>query len=146
MTRELECVVADLKQQARDAEKERDALRAELDALKGQEPFDADDHNRFREAFERALQDGNWPNTRKGHGYRSPRTQMAWGLAFSAVNHLRLYARPIPASVPEGWQMVPIEPTQEMLKAMEEQWMRGASIDMARREYKAMLAAAPEVK
>lgn len=35
-TRELECVIADLKQQARDAEKECDAMRAELDALKVQ--------------------------------------------------------------------------------------------------------------
>lgn len=32
-TRELECVIADLKQQVRDAEKERDALRAENAAL-----------------------------------------------------------------------------------------------------------------
>jgi len=30
-TRELECVIADLKQQVRDAEKERDALRADFE-------------------------------------------------------------------------------------------------------------------
>ena len=30
-TRELECVIADLKQQVRDAEKERDALRAKIE-------------------------------------------------------------------------------------------------------------------
>ena len=32
-TRELECVIADLKQQVRDAEKERDALRAENERM-----------------------------------------------------------------------------------------------------------------
>lgn len=32
-TRELECVIADLKQQVRDAEKERDALRAENERI-----------------------------------------------------------------------------------------------------------------
>ena len=36
--RELECVIADLTAQARAAEQERDALRAELDALKLQKP------------------------------------------------------------------------------------------------------------
>ena len=37
-TRELECVIADLKQQVRDAEKERDALRAEIEAMERQAP------------------------------------------------------------------------------------------------------------
>lgn len=57
-----------------------------------------------------------------------------------------LYAHPAPA-VPAGWQLVPVEPTPEMLQA-------GASImdfdrsgwydaDVSRGEYRAMLAAAP---
>ena len=37
-TRELECVIADLKQQVRDAEKERDALRAKIEQMERQEP------------------------------------------------------------------------------------------------------------
>lgn len=49
-----------------------------------------------------------------------------------------------PSAVPEGWQLVPIEPTEVMLRQMEQQWMVGSQIDMAKREYKAMLAASPE--
>lgn len=113
-TRELECVIADLKQQVRDAEKERDALRAENAALvddmnllrnnntalrakitemEKQEPFDADS-DVFRGAFEAALKAGNWPATRQGDGYRSPSTQIAWRIAFSTVNRLKLYLAP----------------------------------------------------
>ena len=44
-------------------------------------------------------------------------------------------AQPAP-SVPEGWQLVPIEPTQEMLDATS--WPNCAGTD-----YKKMLAAAP---
>ena len=46
----------------------------------------------------------------------------------------------------EGWKLVPTEPTQEMTAAMEHQWMRGSQTDMAKREYMAALAAAPEMK
>jgi len=44
--------------------------------------------------------------------------------------------------VPEGFALVPVEPTLEMLKAMESQWLVGSQVDMANREYAAMLAAA----
>lgn len=43
-----------------------------------------------------------------------------------------------------GWKLVPIEPTTNMLCEMERQWMLGSQIDMAKREWKAALAAAPE--
>ena len=32
--------------------------------------------------------------TRQGDGYRSPSTQIAWRIAFSTVNRLKLYALP----------------------------------------------------
>ena len=74
---------------------ERDALAAELKALREQEPFCADDE-RFRGAFDASLHQGNWPSARKGYGYRSPMTQMAWQVAFSTFCKLGLYARPVP--------------------------------------------------
>jgi len=77
-------------------EHERDALRAELDALRVQRPFDAEEAP-FRSAFEACIKDGQWPVKRKGEGYRSPMTQMAFEIAFCVVNKLKLYARHIPA-------------------------------------------------
>ena len=90
---------------------EADALRAKIEAMEKQEPFDAGS-DVFRSAFEAALKAGNWPATRQGDGYRSPSTQIAWRIAFSTVNRLKLYlapgAQPAP-SVPEcpypcGWR------------------------------------------
>ena len=52
-----------------------------------------------------------------------------------------MLTRPAPG-VPEGFALVPVEPTLEMLKAMESQWLVGSQVDMANREYAAMLAAA----
>lgn len=49
-------------------------------------------------------------------------------------------------AVPDGWALVPIEPTLEMIMAMEYEWMYGSNSDMAKREYKAMLAAAQGAK
>ena len=75
------------------ARDERDDLRAEVESMENQEPFDADS-DVFRSAFEAALKAGNWPATRQGDGYRSPSTQIAWRIAFSTVNRLRLYLAP----------------------------------------------------
>lgn len=75
------------------AEKERDALQAKIKAMEKQEPFDADS-DVFRSSFEAALKAGNWPATRQGDGYRSPSTQIAWRIAFSTVNRLKLYLDP----------------------------------------------------
>jgi hypothetical protein len=36
----------------------------------------------------------SWPATRQGDGYRSPSTQIAWRIAFSTVNRLKLYLAP----------------------------------------------------
>ena len=70
-----------------------DELRAKIEAMERQEPFDAEG-DVFRSAFEAALKAGNWPATRQGDGYRSPSTQIAWGIAFSTVNRLKLYLAP----------------------------------------------------
>lgn len=47
-------------------------------------------------------------------------------------------------AVPEGWVAIPIIPTDKQIRAMEDQWMRGSNIDMAMREYRAAIAAAPQ--
>ena len=75
------------------ARDERDAMRAKIAEMEQQEPFDADS-DVFRSAFEAALKAGNWPATRQGDGYRSPSTQIAWRIAFSTVNRLKLYLAP----------------------------------------------------
>lgn len=72
---------------------ERDALRARIEEMEKQEPFDADS-DAFRSAFEASLKAGNWPATRQGDGYRSPSTQIAWRIAFSTVNRMKLYLAP----------------------------------------------------
>lgn len=83
---EADCVEA--------AKAEIEALRAKIEAMERQEPFDADS-DVFRGAFEAALKAGNWPATRQGDGYRSPSTQIAWRIAFSTVNRLKLYLAPV---------------------------------------------------
>lgn len=42
------------------------------------------------------------------------------------------------------WVLVPREPTRDMTRAMEAQWIVGATTDMARREWKAAIDAAPD--
>lgn len=49
--------------------------------------------------------------------------------------------QPSAAKVPEGWQMVPMEPTEAMITAAEEAYMPFGDMDIALRM--AMLAAAP---
>ena len=126
-------------------------LRARIEEMERQEPFDADS-DVFRSAFEAALKAGNWPATRQGDGYRSPSTQNAWRIAFSTVNRLKLYlapgAQPAP-SIPEGWKLVPIEPTYEMLEAGEDTLIptyTDTPVSVPFDVYRAMLAAAPEAK
>lgn len=55
-----------------------------------------------------------------------------------------LYPAPFPATIPEGWKLVPVEPTHKMCDAIEDQWMIGSTVDMAKREYKAALNSAPD--
>ena len=84
------------------------AAGAVMEVLAKQEPFAADS-DVFRSAFEAALKAGNWPATRQGDGYRSPSTQIAWRIAFSTVNRLKLYlapgaqAQPAPSDEYVGW-------------------------------------------
>ncbi len=68
-------------------------LRAKIEAMEKQEPFDADS-DVFRSAFEAALKAGYWPAARQGDGYRSPSTQIAWRLASSTIDRLKLYLAP----------------------------------------------------
>ena len=77
----------------RKARDERDALRAKITEMERQEPFDADS-DVFRSAFEAALKAGNWPAARQGDGYRTPTTQIAWLLASSTIDRLKLYRAP----------------------------------------------------
>ena len=56
-----------------------------------------------------------------------------------------VYAAPLPHQIPEGYKLVPVEPTVEMLFACQD----AGSISnhqRGKRIYKAMLEAAPEVK
>ena len=69
-------------------------LQAKIAEMEKQAPLDAGS-DVFRSAFEAALKAGNWPATRQGDGYRSPSTQIAWRIAFSTVNRLKLYALPV---------------------------------------------------
>ena len=75
------------------AQSRANRLQAKVEAMEKQAPFDADS-DVFRSAFEAALKAGNWPATRQGDGYRSPSTQIAWRIAFSTVNRLKLYLAP----------------------------------------------------
>lgn len=64
-------------------------------------------------------------------------------------HHLRARITELEAKrVPDGWKLVPIEPTQEMIDAVieEEFGMNGATHLSYRQLYKAMLSAAPEYK
>ena len=134
------------------AEKERDELRARIEQMERQEPFDAEG-DVFRSAFEAALKAGNWPATRQGDGYRSPSTQIAWRIAFSTVNRMKLYrapgAQPEPI-IPEGWKPVPIEVIYlysimcaAFVPMTPQQEEIALQLDLAKR---AMLAVAPEAK
>lgn len=54
-------------------------------------------------------------------------------------------AQPAP-SVPDGWKLVPIEPTKEMLKSGQAEWLDCAGADPSWDVYQAMVKAAPETK
>lgn len=127
-TRELECVIEDLKQQVRDVEKERDALRAELDALKSQEPV--------------AWMRDQWGPDCGNYWELYRDDEMGWR---DRKDWTPLYASPVPASVPEGWKLVPIEPAPEMIDAMC-QATHVLNRHRALQAYHAGIGAAPEVK
>lgn len=90
------------------------ALKQELQTLREQKPF-------------QTKKDGNVWST---HGIDPA----------SLPNGTKLYLAPMPAR--EGWKLVPIEPTDEMLRAQCEDGLNWYSI--AGEIYKAMLEAAPK--
>ena len=81
------------------------------------------------------------------HGFRDrPQGDGTIGLNAYVYEFARAMFEAGRSAVPAGWKLVPIEPTQEMTAAMEHQWLYGSQIDVAKREYKAALDAAPEAK
>jgi hypothetical protein len=117
------------------AEKERDALRAKIEQMERQEPV-AEIGQQYTLLFA-----GSGPITGlvKRHG-----------LKIGDKLYALPGAQPAP-SVPEGWKLVPVEPTQEMINHVIKErlealvaWKEHTFIDI----YKAMLAAAaaPEAK
>ena len=84
---------------------------------------------------------------------------VAWmdrnGTLCNTVSHVRASDKPLylapgaqPApSIPEGWRLVPVEPTEVMKHAGRAAgWSNAVAYNETRDIYKAMLAAAPEAK
>lgn len=125
-------------------EKERDAMRAELDALLA-----------WKEEAERqepvgVLHVGSWYGEEL-QDWEFEADQTACDRLNEAHQHkeasLSLYASPVPApSVPEGWQLVPIEPTQEMTTAFARVFNVRDQSGTFMPAFRAALAAAPEAK
>lgn len=101
---------------------ERDRLRAELDALKSQAPI----------AY---MYEYTWPMD--GSPFWRRDSQEWYGQ--QAKSSRPLYAKPMP-SIPDGYQLVPIEPTNEMILAAQS-YPRHMP---PRATYRLMLAAAKE--
>lgn len=86
-----------------------------------------------RERFEAWFSDqGKWPQAveRRGDGYRLMQANEAW--------------RNWQAACPEGWQVVPKEPTIDMIELGSCHVMRGQDYERAQACWRAMLAAAPK--
>ncbi|MBS7349633.1 MAG: hypothetical protein KIG95_05655 [Comamonas sp.] len=93
------------------------------------------------------LQDPSTPkNIREGEPYTDPqfeelaRTYGVWGTAQAALCAEFWQAARRAQVVPQGWKLVPVEPTQEMKRA----GMSERHDDLSRSVYQAMLAAAPQ--
>ena len=113
-------------------------LRAKITEMEKQAPFDADS-DVFRSAFEAALKAGNWPATRQGDGYRSPSTQIAWRIAFSTVNRLKLYLAPGAQPAPS----VPDVPAKSLKPVID--WLRnGCDPQEAAKELELLITVASE--
>ena len=107
--------------------KERDALQAKVVAMEKQEPVGKFTQHPSHGMWE---QDGYSDNPDAKPLYLAPGAQPA-------------------PSVPEGWKLVPIEPTHEMLDAGEDTFVptyTGTPVSAPIDVYRAMLAAAPEAK
>lgn len=75
-----------------------------------------------------------WRNTGSPNGLRRFMTQKQYDAQTPGVQK---WYEPIRYEVPEGWQLVPVEPTEEILRAMR-------SCVLVESCYRAMLAAAPK--
>ena len=66
--------------------------------------------------------------------------------SFVAINEMTdVYTRPVPA-IPEGWQLVPIEPTDSMLLEITPANSSAHQLHTYAEWYRAMLAAAPKLE
>lgn len=94
-------------------------------------------HEAFEQHFSQSFTDREW------------RSESAtWAAAWKAAKRHEAQAQPAP-SIPEGWKLVPIEPTYEMLEAGEGTFVptyTGTPVSVPFDVYRAMLAAAPEAK
>ena len=131
------------------AEKERDALRAavrhEADCVEAAKA-EIDELRAKVEAMERQEPVSSVWRCDNGHIHGSCEKNLPMGTKLYALPGAQ--AQPAP-SVPEGWKLVPIEPTGEMInKVIDERLAALVSgkdhsmLDI----YRAMLAAAPEAK
>ena len=81
--------------------------------------------------------------TNGGLNYRDPHVDLAW-IAWKESRAAMLKAGPVTATtVPDGWKLVPVEPTKEMIDAGWSYYMTTKS-PSSLGVYGAMLAAAPE--
>ena len=121
-------VVEDLLDRIETAEKERDALRAKIEGMERQAPV-------------------AWCATDET-GTVVEALGMNQSRRFDTALYLAPGAQPAP-SVPEGWKLVPLEPTYEMLEAGEGALVptyTDTPVSVPFDVYRAMLAAAPEAK
>ena len=99
-----------------------DECRKQFEELMGAPPYEVN--------LRRCTEESAWPGN-----YRDYEVQLAW-CAWEDLWNRRAEA------VPEGYKLVPIEPTKEMQKAA----LRADDDAFGVGIYKAMLAAEPEVK
>ena len=130
--------IADLMADLNRVGHEIDALRAKITEMEKQEPV-------------------AWMHeTRRDSDVVTDAVKHVWGKV--AVGSMAAYSIPLYAlpgaqtqptpSIPEGWKLVPIEPTEDMLRAMTDPFIaiNGDNRKAFEIAYTAMLSAAPEAK
>lgn len=134
-TRELECVIADLKQQVRDAEKERDALRAKIEATEQQEPvaWAATDETCLIVEALSFNQSRRFDTPLYALPGAQPKDEALWPTIANGM------------ITPDGWKLVPRPPTPTMVKAGLES-SHVLNVHRVLACYDAMIDAAPEAK
>jgi len=100
-----------------------------------------------RQAFEAHMRLGGYSNPEKhpDGSYVSSAMELWWqGWKARAARPAQTEQQPV--AVPEGWKLVPVQPTAEMLAAVTTSTfepLRQEAMKMAREDYQAMLYAAP---